>query len=40
MDEACSKHGRDEKFTQTLVEKPRRKRTLGRPRSRWENNGV
>jgi hypothetical protein len=34
----CSTHGRNEKLIKILVEKPEGKRTLGRPRRRWEGN--
>jgi hypothetical protein len=38
MGRTCSTHGRDEKCIKVLVGKPERKRRLGRPRRRWEDN--
>jgi hypothetical protein len=39
MGGAYNTHGRDEKCIQNiLIGKPERKRPLGRPRSRWEEN--
>jgi len=35
MGEACSVHGRDDKYVKMLVGKPEGKRLLGRPRRRW-----
>jgi hypothetical protein len=34
----CSSHGADKKFIIFFVEKPEEKRTLRRPRHRWESN--
>ena len=38
MGGACSAYGREERRIQGLVGKPERKRPLGRPRLRWEDN--
>jgi hypothetical protein len=38
MSRACSTYGREEKPIHCFVLKPERKRTLGRPRRRWEDN--
>ena len=38
MDGACSAYGGDKSCIQGLVGKPERKRPLGRPRRRWEDN--
>jgi len=38
MGGACSTYGGEEKFIQVLVGKPERKRPLGRPRRRWDDN--
>jgi hypothetical protein len=35
---ACSAYGGEERRIQGFAEKPERKRPLGRPRSRWEDN--
>jgi len=35
---ACSMYGGDERRIKDLVGKPEGKRSLGRPRHRWENN--
>jgi hypothetical protein len=35
---ACSTHGKKRNAYRILVEKPERKRPLGRPRRRWEVN--
>jgi hypothetical protein len=36
---ACCTHGRGEKMYKVLMGKPEEKRPLGRPRSRWDQNG-
>ena len=38
MGEVCSAYGGEEKRIQGLMGKPERKRPLGRPRRRWEDN--
>jgi hypothetical protein len=38
MGGACSAYGGEEGVYRVLVRKPEEKRTLGRPRSRWEDN--
>jgi hypothetical protein len=38
MSEACSAYGGGEKLYKVLVEKPERRRLMGRSRHRWENN--
>jgi hypothetical protein len=38
MDRASSTHGGEERCVQGLVRKPEGKRSLGRPRCRWENS--
>jgi hypothetical protein len=38
MGGACSIHERDENAYNILVVKPERKKPLGRPRHRWEDN--
>jgi len=38
VDGACSAYGGEERHIQVLVGKPERKRPLGRPRRRWEDN--
>jgi hypothetical protein len=38
MGETCSTHGGDEEWYRILVGKPEGKRSLGRPRRRWEDN--
>ena len=35
---ACSAYGERRRLYRFLVRKPERKRLLGRPRRRWENN--
>jgi hypothetical protein len=35
---ACSTYGRKKRCAQGLVGEPEEKRTLGRPRRRWEDN--
>jgi hypothetical protein len=35
---ACSSHGGDEKYIQSLIGKPEGKRPLGRRRYGWEDN--
>jgi hypothetical protein len=37
---ACGTHGRREKGVQGMVEKPEGKRSLGRPRRRWEDGNI
>jgi len=38
MSGACSTHGEMENAYNILIGKPKRKRPLGRPRHKWENN--
>ena len=38
MGRACGAHGGGVRCAQVLVGKPERKRPLGRPRRRWEDN--
>jgi len=38
MGEACSTHGKYEKWTRNFVRQPEGKRPLGRPRCRWEGD--
>jgi hypothetical protein len=38
MDRACSTHGGKRNAYRVLVGKPEGKRTVGRPRRRWEDN--
>jgi hypothetical protein len=38
MGNPCSTHGRNEKCVQNFVAKPEWRRTLGRPKRRWEEN--
>jgi hypothetical protein len=38
MGRACSVHWRDKKCIQNFGQKPERKRPLGNPGHRWENN--
>jgi hypothetical protein len=38
IDGACRTNGEREGVYRVLVEKPERKRPLGRPRRRWEDN--
>jgi hypothetical protein len=38
MGEACSPHGRDEKYIQNFGWKAELKRPLGRQKRRWEDN--
>jgi hypothetical protein len=38
VDGTCSTHGEERRFYRVLVGEPERKRPLGRPRSRWEDN--
>jgi hypothetical protein len=38
MGRACSAHGEMRNACKSLVAKPEWKRTLGRPRHRWEDN--
>ena len=38
MDRACSQNGGKQECFQNLTGKPTRKRRLGRPNRRWENN--
>jgi hypothetical protein len=38
MGRLCRSHGRNEKCIRNLVRKLEGKRTLGRPRHRWEDN--
>jgi len=38
MDRACSAYGSKERLYRITVWKPEGKRTLGRPRCRWEDN--
>jgi hypothetical protein len=38
MDGACNKHGSDEKYIKSLVEKPETKRPLRRLRGKWEDD--
>ena len=38
MDNACSQNGRWKECFKILAGKPTRKRLLGKPRSRWEEN--
>jgi len=38
MGGTCSTYGGEESCIGVLVRKPERKRSLGRPRSRWEEN--
>jgi hypothetical protein len=38
MGRACSTHGEKRNAYRILEEKPERKRLLGRPRLKWENN--
>jgi hypothetical protein len=40
MGGTCNTHGRDEKCVQILVEKPKDKRPLGRPRLRWKDKLI
>jgi hypothetical protein len=35
---ACSAYGGEERLYRVLVGKPERKRPLGRPRHKWDNN--
>jgi hypothetical protein len=38
MDRACSTHGEKRNAYRILVGKPERKKLIGRPRIRWEDN--
>ena len=38
MGRACSQNGEDRSAFKILIGKPTGKRSLGRPRSRWEDN--